>query len=119
MDDVFYDLEEAGETPTASGMRTTGPGTTSYRDTLQWNNPNISSNVVQNSHWEDDGVGFEAISDDDEPPVEDDPTCPTIMLTKEENGNCDIHGRMLLLSECSTKALAICNLTEVLKRNGR
>ncbi|KAJ8427976.1 hypothetical protein Cgig2_017463 [Carnegiea gigantea] len=53
-------------------------------DTLQRNNPNPSFNVVQSSLWEEDQMRVEVISDDDEPIAEDDPTCPTTILTKEE-----------------------------------
>ncbi|KAJ8437486.1 hypothetical protein Cgig2_007463 [Carnegiea gigantea] len=52
---------------------------TSYRDTLQRNNPNLSFDTRENPVWEDTSAGD--VSEDDEPPEEDDLTCPTILLT--------------------------------------
>jgi len=55
----------------------------SYRDTLQRNNPELSFNKIQNAVWDDTLHGKE--SGDDEPPEEDDPTCPTITLIAMDN----------------------------------
>ena len=56
----------------------------SYRDTLQRNNPNLNLSPNQDDTWGDSQFDVDFISDDDEPPQEDDPICPTITLTKEE-----------------------------------
>ena len=54
----------------------------SYRDTLQRNNPNLTFETRDNPIWVDEGNGD--TSDDDEPMAEDDPLCPTILLTAAE-----------------------------------
>ena len=55
----------------------------SYRDTLQRNNPNLHMEMRENPIWcpgEHDDV-----LEDDELPAKEDPPCPTILLTAEEN----------------------------------
>ena len=56
--------------------------TISYRDTLQQNNPNLSFETTENPIWKD--ARCEYLSEDDEPPEQDDPTCPKILLTAAE-----------------------------------
>ena len=56
--------------------------TISYRDTLQRNNPNLNLDMRENPIWMK--ATYEELSDDDEPPLEDEPTCPTILLTAAE-----------------------------------
>ncbi|KAJ8439289.1 hypothetical protein Cgig2_016837 [Carnegiea gigantea] len=70
------------ETSPLSPNRARGERTISYRDTLQWNNPNLSFETRENPIW--DTVGCEDVSKDDEPPVDDDPTCPMILLSTTE-----------------------------------
>ena len=55
---------------------------TSYRDTLQRNNPDLTFETRDNPMWIDDNQGIE--SEDDEPVENDDPLCPTITLTANE-----------------------------------
>jgi len=54
----------------------------SYRDTLQRNNPNLTFETRDNPIWLADP--HEEDSDDDVPVEEDDPLCPTILLTAAE-----------------------------------
>ncbi|KAJ8434946.1 hypothetical protein Cgig2_012972 [Carnegiea gigantea] len=70
------------ETSPLSPDRARGERTISYRDTLQRNNPNLSFETRENPIW--DAVGCEDVSEDDEPPVDDDLTGPTILLSTME-----------------------------------
>lgn len=54
----------------------------SYRDTLQKNNPNLEFETRDNPMWLDNADT--EVSDDDEPVEDDDPICPTILLTTAE-----------------------------------
>ncbi|KAJ8420805.1 LOW QUALITY PROTEIN: hypothetical protein Cgig2_027311 [Carnegiea gigantea] len=91
-DDAIVDTEmEAPEGEKAQDMPNTGLieggsqriiAGLSYRDTLQRNNPELTFNVTHNAIWEDSIRSDE--SGDDEPPDEEDPTCPTITLTAME-----------------------------------
>ena len=54
----------------------------SYRDTLQKNNPNMNMDMRDNLIWAE--ANYDDVSKDDEPSTEDDPTCPTILLTSTE-----------------------------------
>ena len=54
----------------------------SYRDTLQRNNPNLTFETRDNPMWVAEIQTIE--SDDDEPVEDEDPLCPTILLTAEE-----------------------------------
>ena len=54
----------------------------SYRDTLQRNNPNLTCETRDNPMWLDDIHDIE--SDNDEPVENEDPLCPTIILTAAE-----------------------------------
>ena len=56
--------------------------TVSYRDTLQRNNPNLHFDTRDNPIWVD--TTAEDSSNDDEAMGEDDPLCPTILLTAAE-----------------------------------
>jgi len=56
--------------------------TISYRDTLQRNNPNLTFDTRDNPIWVD--TPYENTSDDDVLLEEDDPLCPTILLSAEE-----------------------------------
>ena len=51
----------------------------SYKDTLQRNNPNLTFETRDNPIWMVDDP--DDISDDDAPEDEEDPLCPTILLT--------------------------------------
>ena len=53
-----------------------------YHDTLQRNNPNMHMDMRENPMWCYEE--FDDVSEDDEPPEEEDPTCPTILLTAQE-----------------------------------
>ena len=77
-DGVLDDMETAREEFSHSG---TGR-IVSYRDTLQRNNPNLTFETRDNPIWmiED----HDDISDDDVPADDDDPLCPTILLTAAE-----------------------------------
>ncbi|KAJ8434578.1 hypothetical protein Cgig2_008347 [Carnegiea gigantea] len=59
-----------------------GQGPISYKATLQCNNPNLSFETRENPIWKE--LNIAEISEDDEPPEEDDLTCPTILLTVAE-----------------------------------
>ena len=54
----------------------------SYRDTLQRNNPNLTFETRDNPIWMVDD--HDDISDDDVPREDEDPLCPTILLTAAE-----------------------------------
>ncbi|KAJ8421811.1 hypothetical protein Cgig2_009394 [Carnegiea gigantea] len=54
----------------------------SYRDTLQRNKPNLSFNTRDNPIWVDADYGD--LTEDNEPSENEDPTCPTILLTVAE-----------------------------------
>ena len=54
----------------------------SYRDTLQRNNPNLTFETHDNPIWMDNAN--DDASEDDEPMDNDDPLCPTILLTAVE-----------------------------------
>ncbi|KAJ8448997.1 hypothetical protein Cgig2_004052 [Carnegiea gigantea] len=56
----------------------------SYRDTLQKNNPNLNLDIRHNPIWDKVDTEYDHVFEDDEPPLEDDPTCPTILLTTAE-----------------------------------
>jgi len=54
----------------------------SYRDTLQRNNPNLTFETRDNPMWVADTQDI--VLDDDEPVDDEDPLCPTILLTVAE-----------------------------------
>ena len=64
----------------------------SYRDTLQRNNPNLTFEMRDNPIWMVDDQ--DDISDDDVPEDDDDPLCPTILLTAVEKNYYASHGKM-------------------------
>ncbi|KAJ8429530.1 hypothetical protein Cgig2_025716 [Carnegiea gigantea] len=84
--------EEAGdmelESPRVAEMRedlvelAPNSSISSYRDTLQRNNSNLTFDTRDNPIWADPDYGD--LTEDDEPTENEDPTCPTILLTAVE-----------------------------------
>ena len=70
------------ETGLHSRNESNGERGISYRDTLQRNNSNLSFNTRDNPIWAE--TTSEDSSDDDEPMGEEDPLCPTILLSAAE-----------------------------------
>ena len=69
-------IEGDGRNPPAAGHLL------SYRDTLQCNNPNITFETRDNPIWMAEEHRY--LSEVDEPDEEEDPLCPTILLTAAE-----------------------------------
>ncbi|KAJ8438795.1 hypothetical protein Cgig2_023829 [Carnegiea gigantea] len=61
------------------------PNTLTFKDRLMANNPNLSFLPHTNPIWDSDEEEWK--TEDDEPESDDDPRCPTICLTKQENAN--------------------------------
>lgn len=72
---VVETMENAGELPPNSQP-------VSCKDTLQRNNPNLTFNTRDNPIWTD--ADYDDLMEDDEPSENEDPTCPTILLTAAE-----------------------------------
>ncbi|KAJ8434625.1 hypothetical protein Cgig2_033111 [Carnegiea gigantea] len=86
---------------------------TSYRDTLQCNNPNLHFETRENPIWEDDGR--DNVSEDDEPPEEEDPMCPMILLTAAKKRILQVPWRNALIIKMFDKGIGFLQLKRRLK----
>jgi len=85
----------------------------SYRDTLQRNNPNLSFDTHDNPIWAD--AGYEDLTEDDEPSENEDPTCPTILLTATEKHMLSDPWRNALIIRMLDKGIGYLQLKRRLK----
>ena len=74
-----------------------------HRDTLQRNNPNLHIEMGENPMW--DFREYDDVLEDDELPAEDDPTCPTILLTAQEKRMLREHWRDALIVKLFDKGV--------------
>ncbi|KAJ8431280.1 hypothetical protein Cgig2_007613 [Carnegiea gigantea] len=87
--------------------------TRSYRDMLQQNNPNLNMDMRTNPIWRE--ATYEDLSEDDEPPQEDDPLCPTILLTAAEKRMLRDPWRKALIIRMFDKGIGYLQLKQRLK----
>jgi len=81
----------------------------SYRDTLQRNNRNLSFETCENPLWE--AEGYDYVSEDDE----EDPKCPTILLTVAEKWMLREPRKNALIIKMFNKGIGFLQLKRQLK----
>jgi len=82
MHDVELDSPRVQQPPVHTGVQQARVGGVSYSDAFQQNNPNLTFETMDNPIW--NSRDYVDLSEDNEPLEEEDPICPTILLTLQE-----------------------------------
>lgn len=111
---IESDISRVSESMMDINQEHDNPPRRSFRDMVQQNNPHLSFVARVNPAWEN--TPYCDVSDDDEAPEDDDPNCPTILISAKEKRQLWYPWRNALIIKMFDKGIGFMQLKRGLKK---